>query len=306
MKFGHAFQEALAAETYPEHWVEKAIPYRQLKKLLSKVRDELIKTGYDPDRLHQLLADHNAEYRLETDDSHLLRPKLVVRPRLGGAPPELAPGPRSLAEVESSISDGADSTFSLDTAEEEDDDDKDEPGDEWVKIPLNSDGRFFNLLQADVTQLDTLQDEERQSMNDKIHLLGTEIAEVAKPRRGFLKISKSDLYRWREIFEIYLAAEIFFSTTEAAMGLRRSEKAQKQLVWFQDEVNKRRLPQQFKIKSSAAAYAHFLSLNATLLQNLQFQELNQTAVTKIIKSVYKYSSFLFMSHPSTDPRTPRI
>jgi hypothetical protein len=121
-------------------------------------------------------------------------------------------------------------------------------------------------------------------MNGKINALGSEIAQVAKPRKGLMKLSKSDLYRWREIFELYLAAQVFFSTNEAAGGLRKSEKAQKQLVWFQDEVNKRQLLQKFKLESSATAYSQFLSLNATLLQNLQFQELNQTAITKIIKS----------------------
>ncbi|KAG7284102.1 hypothetical protein NEMBOFW57_010463 [Staphylotrichum longicolle] len=288
MKFGHAFQEALAAASYPEHWVEKAIPYRQLKKLLGKVREELIKNGYDPDTLHQLLAEHNAEYRLETDDSHLLRPKLIVRPSLNGTSLETTPGPRSLAEVSSTA---PDSPNSVGPHDPDDDDDHEEPGgDGWVKIPLNSDGRFFGLLQSDVTELDTLQEEERHAMTDKIHLLGTEIAAVAKPRKSLIKLSKSDLYRWREIFELYLAAQVFFSTNEAAGGLRKSEKAQKQLVWFQDEVNKRQLPQKFKIESSATAYAQFLALNATLLQNLQFQELNQTAVTKIIKKFDKRTS----------------
>ncbi|KAJ4291502.1 hypothetical protein N0V88_006099 [Collariella sp. IMI 366227] len=289
MKFGHAFQEALAADSYPQHWVDKAIPYRQLKKILGKVREELIKNGYDPDTLHRLLAEHNAEYRLETDASHLLRPKLVVRPNANGHHHLLehgTEGRKSLEEVASlASSDDADSTIHTESTHYHEE--YDATTDEWVKIPLETDARFFGLLQTDVTELDTLQDEERQSMNEKIHTLGTEIAEVAKPKKGLINFSKSDLYRWREIFELYLAAEIFFSTNEAAGGLRKSEKAQKQLVWFQDEVNKRQLPQKFKIESSAAAYGHFLALNATLLQNLQFQELNQTAVTKIIKKFDK-------------------
>ncbi|KAL2135672.1 hypothetical protein VTI74DRAFT_7353 [Chaetomium olivicolor] len=286
MKFGHAFQQALAADSYPQHWVEKAIPYRQLKKILGKVREELVKNGYDPDTLHRLLAEHNAEYRLETDASHLLRPKLVVRPNANGQhllDHEMEP--KSLEEVASLAS--SDGTESINTEPNYDHEEHYDGVDKWVKIPLETDARFFGLLQSDVTELDTLQDRERQSMNEQIHTLGTEIAEVAKPKKGLINFSKSDLYRWREIFELYLAAEVFFSTNESAGGLRKSEKAQKQLVWFQDEVNKRQLPQKFKIESSAAAYAHFLSLNATLLQNLQFQELNQTAVTKIIKKFDK-------------------
>lgn len=281
MKFGHAFQEALAAEAYPQHWVDKAIPYRQLKKILGKVREELIKNGYDADTLHRLLADHNAEYRLEPDGAYLLRPKLIVRPSpsLGCLSLEQAVDTAALELVSSATTDGTgSSSLSIQSIHSVHDDEG------WVKIPLNSDARFFTLLVSDVSELDTLQGEERQSMNDKIHVLGTEIAEVAKPRKGLIKLYKSDLYRWREIFELYLAAQVFFSTNEAAGGLRGSEKARKQLVWFQDEVNKRQLPQMFKIESSAVAYTHFLALNATLLQNLQFQELNQTAVTKIIKS----------------------
>ncbi|KAL1844134.1 hypothetical protein VTJ49DRAFT_4986 [Mycothermus thermophilus] len=279
MKFGHAFQEALAANSYPAHWVEKAVPYRQLKKILGKVREELIKNGYSPDTLQQLLQQHNAEYRLETDSSHLLRPKLIVRP---GASRSLPPSPTT-SEFQA---DGA--VVLPDPASNSG---NGTPGeDEWVKIPLNSDVRFFTLLQTDVEELDTLQDKERQSMTTQIHILGTEIAGVARPRKGLVRLSKSDLYRWREIFELYLAAEVFFSTTEADGGLRKSEAARKQLVWFQEEVNKRQLPQRFKIESSAVAYSQFLALNATLLQNLQFQELNQTAVTKIIKKFDKRTS----------------
>jgi hypothetical protein len=295
MKFGHAFLEALAADSYPPHWVDKAIPYRQLKKILGKVRAELIKNGYHPDTLHRLVADRDAEYRFETDASHLLRPELFVRPRVStstSVSPEPEVEPRSLADVElaSPAPDDADATSvpEQDISEERNDLDDDDDDDDWVKIPLNADVLFFSVLQTDVTELDTLQDEERHLMNDKIRLLGSEIAEVAKPRKGLMtKFSKSDLYRWREIFELYVAAQVFFSTNEAAGGLRKSEKARKQLVWFQDEVNKRQLPQKFKIQSSATAYTQFLALNARLLQNLQFQELNQTAVTKIIKSEWE-------------------
>tara|TARA_R110002060_G_scaffold3869_4_gene6060 strand:- start:1105 stop:1293 length:189 start_codon:yes stop_codon:yes gene_type:complete len=38
MKFGREFREALEKEGYPATWVETAIPYRQLKKLLKKAR----------------------------------------------------------------------------------------------------------------------------------------------------------------------------------------------------------------------------------------------------------------------------
>lgn len=291
MKFGHAFQEALQGESYPPHWVEKAIPYRQLKKVLGKVREELVKQGYDPDTLHRLLADRNAKYSLEAGESRLLHPRLVVRPILSGAEPlslESWAKIKALAEasnLECQTELGAISSPEPSASGGDEGDQRVE----WVKIPLDSDARFFNILQTDVKELDTLQVQERRSMNDRISAIGSDISEVAKPRKGLITVSKSDLYRWREIFELYLAAQVFFSTNEAAGGVRSSERARRQLVWFQNEVNKRQIPYKFKLQTSATAYSRFLELNAALLQNVQFQELNQTAVVKIIKSGFGLS-----------------
>ncbi|KAK3941152.1 SPX domain-containing protein [Diplogelasinospora grovesii] len=283
MKFGHAFKEALQGDSYPQHWVETAIPYRQLKKVLGEVREELIRKGYDPDTIHRLLADHNAEYILKAGDSRFLKPKLVVRP-VPDLSQNILASLKELAESAPSLVDKENESAALNP----DGDQQRDSG--WVKIPLNADAQFFDILQTDVDKLDELQSQEQKSMNSEIALLGDEIAGVAKPNAKFIKFSKTDLYRWREIFEIYLAAQIFFSTTEVNSGARCSEKARKQLVWFQDEVNKRELPHKFKLESSAAAYSRFMALNATLLQNLQFQELNQTAIVKIIKKFDKQTS----------------
>ena len=292
MKFGHTFQEALRGEAYPQHWVEKAIPYRQLKKILGKVREELMTKGYGPDTLHKLLADHNAKYSLETNESNHLRPRLVVRPVRPISPPSppdlredgTEPGTEvtTLTPTASPTPIPAHAVESKPTKAGKDDQ---ETQSSWIKIPLDSDAKFFNILQTDVDELDTLQTEERRSMNDIILALGNEISEVAKPRKGLIRVSKSDLYRWREIFELYLAAEVFFSTTETRGGVRNSEKARKQLVWFQGELEKREILRKFKLETSINAYNRFLALNATLLQNVQFQELNQMAVVKIIKSI---------------------
>ncbi|KAK1753459.1 SPX domain-containing protein [Echria macrotheca] len=287
MKFGHSFQEALKGESYPQHWVDKAIPYRQLKKILANVREELINKGYDPETIHRLLAEHRAKYSLESGESHLLRPRLIVQPApstptLTLQEPPLEPE----SEAESGTQGHApenDGHGTLDVEGGEADEAS------WVKVPLDSDRKFFNILQTDVDELDSLQSEERKSMNDKIAALGYEIAEVAKPKKK-IQISGSDLYRWREIFELYLTAQVFFSTSEFTSGARNSENARKQLVWFQGELEKRRIVQYFKLEASINAYKRFLELNATLLRNVQFQELNQTAVVKIIKKFDKQTS----------------
>ena len=151
---------------------------------------------------------------------------------------------------------------------------------ETIEVPLVFDAEFFDILQSDVNNLDDLQAQEEKKMTEEIVALGKEVAQVAKPTR----FSKSDLARWRHIFELYLDAEIFFATHEQDHGARSSQVALKQLQWFQNQVETQRLSKDFKLAESRQAFTRFLNLNGTLLKNLQFQELNKLAVSKILKS----------------------
>ncbi|GKU02546.1 ring-14 protein [Fusarium langsethiae] len=154
---------------------------------------------------------------------------------------------------------------------------------EIIEVPLTFDAEFFEMLQSDVNHLDALQTEEEKTMTSEIVALGKEVEHVVKPKR----FSKTDLARWRQIFELYLDAEIFFATHEQDHGQRTSQKALKQLQWFQDQVTKQNLVQDFKLPESKAAFTRFINLNASLLKNMQFQELNKTAVAKILKKFDK-------------------
>lgn len=152
-----------------------------------------------------------------------------------------------------------------------------------IEVPLVFDSEFFDILQSDVNNLDVLQGQEEKNMSSEIVALGKEVAQVTKPTR----FSKSDLARWRYIFELYLDAEVFFATHEQDHGARSSQVALKQLQWFQKEVEKRGLAKEFKLPESRDAFTRFINLNALLLKNLQFQELNKLAVTKILKKFDK-------------------
>lgn len=138
------------------------------------------------------------------------------------------------------------------------------------------------MLQNDVSNIDSLQDTERQQMSDEIKALGEDLAQITKPR----KVHRTDMIPWRNIFELYLDAEVFFATHEQEHGARSSQLALKKLQWFQSEVKKRELQRIFKIPQSQVAYDRFLRINANLLKMLQFQEINQLAVHKILKSEY--------------------
>lgn len=165
-----------------------------------------------------------------------------------------------------------------------------------VEVPLVFDGEFFDILQTDVSILDVLQGEEQLKMRGEIVALGQEITKVSKPSNG--KRAKDDLAKWRDIFELYLDARIFFSNRESDHGARTSAQAVRQLQWFQEEVLRRRLVQGLKLSPSREAFNKFLNVNAMLLQNLKFQEINQLAITKILKS--KSVSLLQIWPPLTD------
>lgn len=301
MKFAHEFKETLEREAFPDHWRAAAIPYSQLKKCLKKVQRELQELGLDKSTLQQLQAAQTvspdgvpvpmARYNLDQAPSQSLRPCLSVfvhlqdgqavdaalspasrelLQRLSGKQPPLAPAGEGLDAV---AGDDASQSVEGQLAIAE-------AGLERIEIPLVFDGEFFNILQSDVDSLDILQQQEEKSMEGDITALGKDVSAVTRPA----KFSKSDLNRWREIFDLYVDAQIFFSSHEIDHGSRSSAKAVQNLVWFQKEIQKRDLLNKFKMPSSRLTYNRFLQLNATLLQNLKFQEINKTAINKILKS----------------------
>lgn len=296
MKFAHEFKETLDREAFPEHWLAAAIPYSQLKKCLKKVQRELEGLGLDKETLQHLLAEQtvspNGEpvplvrYNLDHASSQTLRPRLSVFVHLRDGHvvnAALSPASRAFLQKLSGrqpCSPPLDATR-VDTVSTAD------GGLERIEVPLVFDGEFFNILQTDVDSLDALQQQEEKTIEASIKTLGEEVSTVARPTKKF---SKSDISRWREIFDLYVDAQVFFSSHELDHGSRSSTKAVKQLVWFQKEVQSRGLLEKFKVPSSLLAYARFLQLNAALLQNLKFQEINKTAIAKILKKFDKRTS----------------
>lgn len=305
MKFAHEFKETLEREDFPDHWRAAAIPYPQLKKCLKKVQHELEDLGLDKETLQHLLAEQTispegdpiplARYNLDKASSQTLRPRLSVFVHLQHGQvidAALSPASRCFLQKLSgrqSFSPALRPTKPVSASEASDEQSEHltEAGLERIEIPLVFDGEFFNILQTDVDSLSALQQQEETAMETNIKSLGQEVSAVAQPSKKF---AKTDINRWREIFELYVDAQVFFSSHELDHGSRTSAQAVKQLVWFQKEVQDRDLLKKFKVPSSKLAYARFLQLNATLLKNLKFQELNKLALTKILKKFDKRTS----------------
>lgn len=312
MKFARDFRESLASQDFPAHWLEHAIPYGPLKKCLKKIIQELHDLGLDPETLQSLSDPENKtplalRYRLNTD-CQIIRPTLTVDVRLKGkeiVDASLNPASRIFFEKIAaelapargrSLSGHAAASGDQDVATDsrfEDGRAGPEPGVvdhgdcETVEVPLVFDSQFFRMLHTDVSGIDGLQEQEQQRMNQEITNLGQELALVTKPSR----FHRTDLEPWRHILELYVEAEVFFATREQAHGTRSSQNALKQLKWFQDQVEKEEYAKKFKLRPSQAAFGRFLRLNASLVKYLQFRELNQLAVRKILKKFDKRTSF---------------
>jgi len=83
----------------------------------------------------------------------------------------------------------------------------------------------------------------------------------------FFSFKKSDLYSWREIFQLYMEAEVFESMRERDRGERSVEECERRLGLFVDRVTRRGQEQGQWMKSKQGRYAlsRFLQMNALIL-----------------------------------------
>ena len=143
-------------------------------------------------------------------------------------------------------------------------------------IELTADTAFFDQLGEEVSQLSKLQQTNKREFEAKVEDLGKVLTVVSSPHN-------KDMYTWREILKTYLDAQVFVGDQESDRSTRSSDKAQKQLQWFLKEMDRSKLTQKFKQSKSKVAFNTFFQLNSELITMKQFKELNQMAMTKILK-----------------------
>lgn len=291
MKFGHTYSQHLLQDGFPAHWVESAISYRQLKKCIKKVEQELQGIGLDAASLDLLLKSVEAgrpRYDFKNGDEQGTKPFL---PKLVFAVDE-ATGEPIDAGISSETKDyihqlalSVDMTNIRITNDDTEDPPPltDRPPSQTVRlleIPLSSDSEFFTILHDELSRLAALQAEEKQKLSNNITELGQLIARLTDPSD---KKAKHDLAEWRRVFEQYLDSRVFFATNEQDHGIHNFDLAQKNFMSFLEMAHQA----DFKKKESLTALQKFVEINTELLQNMRFQELNQTAITKIIKKFDK-------------------
>lgn len=83
MKFGREFETSLKQEQYPQHWLQSAISYRQLKKCIRKIQSELLELGLEAVEVKQLLQLVQSADAAGThifDCCPTLWPNLIIHP----------------------------------------------------------------------------------------------------------------------------------------------------------------------------------------------------------------------------------
>jgi E3 ubiquitin-protein ligase BAH len=310
MKFGQDFEAALARGEYPPDWVHSAISYKKLKKCIKRVQQELLSLGLDKESLDALwnhiggdgdkvdgkTAEGALQYTVDDGEKVSFTPKLtiLIDPR-DGSPIDawLSPDTRrilrrlarsSKADTENTLQREA-SPYEPSRGRNETTSDNEIHQLQFVEVPLTADSEFFQTLRQELACLDDLQKAEHARLQDEINQLGRELRLLreSKSRR-----SKKEVETWRKIFEIYSDAEVFLSSHESDAGARDAAHAQKQLQFFTQSLTAQQSKESFKLGNEAnAALSQFLRINVKLLRLIKFQEINRTALNKIMKKFDK-------------------
>ncbi|KAH8116989.1 SPX domain-containing protein [Phellopilus nigrolimitatus] len=107
--------------------------------------------------------------------------------------------------------------------------------------------------------------------------------------------SKSDLYAWREIFQLYVESEVFEGMSERDRGERDIMETERRLALFAERVTGRGLgdSRKLRLKESRNALETFLKLNVLVVNLKKFQFANAEAARKILKKHAKRTALPF-------------
>jgi len=300
MKFGQGFEAALVRDEYPREWIDHAISYKKLKKCIKRVQQELSSLGLDKETLDALWQHVNRgateiqgqlgerlQYSVDGDEKLIFTPKLtiVIDPR-DGSPMDawLSPDTRRiLKRFAKTDNDRRPSVASMNETVS----DAQEHHLETVEVPLTSDSEFFQILTRELSDLDHLQNSERSQLEVEIAQLGRELRALRSSRS---KRSKQEIETWRTIFELYTDAEIFMSSHEVDAGARDATHAQKQYYEFNKALSAHQTQILHLGKEGNSALDRFLRVNIKLLRLIKFQEINNTALNKILKKFDKQTA----------------
>src|SRR5215469_5105021 len=245
MKFGHFYSQHLLNDGFPAHWVDSAISYRQLKKCIKRVEEELNTIGLDAQALGRLLKSVEEErprYDFQDGDKagdENFKPKLLFavdeatgQPVDAGLSPETKNYLHQLAVSENLSAVRITDTEVPETrliGETSFQSRQSSRSVRLVEVQLTSDCEFFTILHQELSGLAELQSGEKDKLSASITDLGHIIAKLTNPTDNK---ARYDLAEWRRVFEKYLDSRVFFATNEQDHGTHGFAVAQKNFMEF--------------------------------------------------------------------------
>ncbi|KAK9350217.1 hypothetical protein V1523DRAFT_355768 [Lipomyces doorenjongii] len=127
----------------------------------------------------------------------------------------------------------------------------------------------------ELAALFTWQAGQEKRLIEQVNIISRRLPHVVSPLG-----KKNDLYAWREIFRLYIDADIFFSRLEQDQGERGVEQAHERFTRFMDKIRQTNVIDRLKSSESKAIFELFWDLNLTLLQSAECQELNAIKISK--------------------------
>ncbi|KAJ3499051.1 hypothetical protein NLJ89_g10139 [Agrocybe chaxingu] len=192
-----------------------------------------------------------------------------------------------------------------------------------VVIPLVHDTEFYSILSSALESVSSHLTTTHGDFTQSLKGLSRTIADTSRPasvaagfhphssvstHAGAIRVKtgdmkQSDLYSWREIFQLYVEAEVFESVSESTRGQHTIEESEKRLQLFAERVTQRGLgdTRKFKLKQSIAALETFLNLNLFILNIKKFSHANSEATRKILKKHAKRTALPLPGLPSSAP-----
>ncbi|KAJ2356355.1 hypothetical protein IWW50_001155 [Coemansia erecta] len=168
---------------------------------------------------------------------------------------------------ETSLSDGSITveTRAMDDAEET-----------QVTVRLEADQMFFDQLIEYIERMRQFEQRYTKAYNVNVDHLGTELATVTSPY-------KQDYLVWREIFRLYMDAEVWNRAQGDTRPTSTAREGQSRFGKFARHIESLGLAQRFRNPMSARLLMSFYKLNLELTHMKLLQEMNEEATRKIIK-----------------------
>ncbi|CAN3375293.1 hypothetical protein DIURU_002138 [Diutina rugosa] len=291
MKFGKQLERQLEAENLPEEWVEAAIQYKALKKCINMIVGELEILGLSKATSKLLLGSEEvdispenrklAQYTLTKGKSGTsIVPRLEILPG-DDVHPEIWSQLRQRVESNAHVVNEPTNSVIRPTITEIKDDGT-------IVVSLHSDVKFFTMLENELSQLDELREREERKLLTECESISEQVKTLSSPSQ-----SRKDLYAWRELFRVYIDSEVYFRYNESnsSAAERDSDKIEQNLEQFLLNMRQSKILDKFSQRQSLSTFNRFVAMNFHLLKMLQFQQMNSTALRKILKKFDKQTNF---------------